>query len=55
MPCSMRWPLPSLHRVPDKGTTQVLFDPERPGDECSIFVAFHRNPATSDWIPFDGP
>ncbi|WP_143069476.1 hypothetical protein [Rhodococcus maanshanensis] len=47
--------VPSLHRVPDQGTTQVLFDPERPGEESSIFVAFHRNPATSDWIPFDWP
>lgn len=44
-------------RTPDAGTTtgagvaEVLFDPERPTRDKSIFVALRRHPALSDWLP----
>lgn len=33
------------------GRAEVLFDPERPTREKSIFVTFQRRPALSDWLP----
>lgn len=36
--------------MPGTGYAEVLFDPLRPGDDDSIFVAFHRDPAPRDWI-----
>jgi hypothetical protein len=32
------------------GMAEVLFDPERPTHEKSIFVALRRRPAVSDWL-----
>lgn len=32
---------------------EVLFDPARPDDEKSVFVALRRHPALSDWLPAD--
>ncbi|MEU4807348.1 hypothetical protein [Actinosynnema sp. NPDC023587] len=33
------------------GLAQVLFDPERPTVDRSIFVAVRRHPALGDWLP----
>lgn len=33
------------------GLAEVLFDPERPTHDKSIFVALRRHPAVSDWLP----
>ncbi|ANN17303.1 hypothetical protein SD37_17720 [Amycolatopsis orientalis] len=35
------------------GTAEVLFDPMRPADEKSIFVALRRHPTPGDWLPAD--
>jgi hypothetical protein len=35
------------------GLAEVLFDPERPTRDKSIFVALRRHPALSDWLPAD--
>lgn len=47
-------------RTPDVGVAtgaslaQVLFDPERPTHNKSIFVALRRHPTLSDWLPAAG-
>ncbi|WIX91366.1 hypothetical protein [Amycolatopsis sp. DG1A-15b] len=33
------------------GGAEVLFDPARPGDEKSVFVALRRYPVPADWLP----
>ncbi len=33
------------------GVAEVLFDPERPTHDKSIFVALRRHPALGDWLP----
>lgn len=33
------------------GVAEVLFDPERPTHDKSIFVALRRHPARGDWLP----
>jgi hypothetical protein len=33
------------------GGAEVLFDPARPGDEKSVFVALRRYPVLADWLP----
>lgn len=33
------------------GGAEVLFDPARPGDEKSVFVALQRHPVLADWLP----
>jgi hypothetical protein len=38
-------------RETDVSGAEVLFDPERPGDEKSIFVALRRHPVLADWLP----
>jgi hypothetical protein len=35
------------------GLAEVLFDPERPTRDKSIFVTLRRHPALSDWLPAD--
>jgi hypothetical protein len=42
---------PETGITPGAGVAEVLFDPERPTHEKSIFVALHRHPALSDWLP----
>lgn len=33
------------------GGAEVLFDPARPAEEKSVFVALRRHPARADWLP----
>jgi hypothetical protein len=33
------------------GGAEVLFDPARPADEKSVFVALRRHPVLADWLP----
>ncbi len=35
------------------GLAEVLFDPEHPSRDRSIFVALRRHPAVGDWLPAD--
>ncbi|WP_328616743.1 hypothetical protein OHS18_09865 [Amycolatopsis sp. NBC_00355] len=38
-------------RDTEVSAAEVLFDPARPGDEKSIFVALRRDPVLADWLP----
>ncbi|WP_410657205.1 hypothetical protein [Amycolatopsis sp. lyj-112] len=48
-----RWVTRRTSETSIAGFVEVLFDPVRPGDEKSIFVALRREPALSDWLPTD--
>ncbi|MBB5957431.1 hypothetical protein FHS29_004026 [Saccharothrix tamanrassetensis] len=39
--------------VTGAGLAEVLFDPERPTHDRSIFVALRRHPSPGDWLPAD--
>lgn len=36
--------------IPSIGFAQVLFDPQRPGEDELIFVSFHPDPTPPEWI-----